>query len=427
MGKQIDKIRVSAGEDLLAFIPHMLGYWPERSIVCIGMAGKRLRATMRLDLPPEDMVDPAGFAAVAAAQLASDRSADGCLIAVFGDEDWDSPPHLPHAGLLRELRAAFRKYRLPVRDGWFIGPAHWRSLECRDASCCPWPGKDNATIKESFVNAEFIYRGSMVGESPGEQIQKIVSVRDARFAADVAQAGAEIRKTWVQSASGAGAHQLAVTLGAWEFALQQWPAVPDAGLAAFLLAGLSEKNVRDSVIVALAIGPDAALAGAAGNGCLLADTENVALPPLWSERNPAAGLTAMIVDVSEAAVLKAGRDFCNIVIGEPATDDRHQLLGPDWIRLGKAEPLLQFLAAATDEAEKAPVLCLLGWLEWCKGRGTWAGKYLELCQQSQPGYRLAELLDRLLATGHIAACAKNPRTAWRGRRDAEPEARGRAA
>ena len=56
MGKQLEKISVSAGEDLLAFIPHIVGYWPENSIVCIGMQGKRLRATMRLDLPPVDAV-----------------------------------------------------------------------------------------------------------------------------------------------------------------------------------------------------------------------------------------------------------------------------------------------------------------------------------------------------------------------------------
>lgn len=439
MGKQIDKIRVSAGEDLLAFIPHMLGYWPERSIVCIGMSGKRLRATMRLDLPPEGSVDPAGFAAMAASQLASDRRADGCLMAVFGTQDWDSPQEPPHAGLLQALRLAFAAYRLPVRDGWFIGPEHWRNLECRDGSCCPWPGKDNASIKESFVNAEFIYRGSMVGESPEAQIQKLVTGQNEEFIAEVDAAGtalwptvsgpeATLRNTALpENGPGSGAHQLAATLGVWEYALQQWPLRPDAGLAAFLLGSLREKNVRDSVIVALATCPDTALAGAAGNGCLIADTENVLLPPGWDVRHPAPALTAEIQDLSEDAVTKAGRDYCKIVLGEPVTTGTNRSKGPDWERLGTAEPLLQFLAGAGSGADKAPVLCMLGWLEWCKGRGTWAGHYLALCQQYQPRYRLAELLDRLLATGHIAACAKNPRTAWHGRRDEAPQSQGKAA
>src|SRR6185312_17474561 len=134
----------------------------------------RLRATLRMDLPPEDMSDVAGFAEVAASQLASDREADGCLIAIFGVDDWYSPRDLPQQGLYEDLREAFEKFRLPVQDAWYVGRNFWRSLECTNKRCCPWPGKDNASIRESFVNAEFIYRGSLVRESPQEQIQALI-------------------------------------------------------------------------------------------------------------------------------------------------------------------------------------------------------------------------------------------------------------
>lgn len=425
MRKHIDKIRVRAGEDLLAFIPHMLGYWPERSIVCIGMSGKSLRATMRLDLPSEDMNDVAGFAALAASQLASDREADGCLVAIFGIEDWDAPRDLPQERLYQELRRAFAEFRLPVRDAWYVGPRHWRSMECADERCCPWPGKDNSSIRESFVNTEFIYRGSMVRESPQQQIQAVVAVGDQEFAGKVIAAGTRFREAL--ALTGSGAHQLAVTLGAWEYALHQWPQKPDPGMAAFFLASLAESTARDAIIVAIATDPNAAYAGAAGTGSLLPDSEDIEAPANWYGGNQAEGWQASIADVSDEAVMKATRDFGNILVGEISNGDNSELLGPDWQRLGQAEALLHFLAGATNESDKAPVLCLLGWIEWCKGRGTWAGKYFQLCLQIQPGYRLAELLDRLLSVGYIAACAKNPGTAWHGQQDQEPQGFDEAA
>ncbi|MFQ4150478.1 DUF4192 domain-containing protein [Arthrobacter sp. LAPM80] len=413
MRKQIDKIRVSAGEDLLAFIPHMVGYWPEDSVVCIGMGGKRLRATMRLDLPPEDAVETGHFAAIAASQLASDGGADGCLIAIFGRRDWHGPGDCPHADLYDALRDAFEGCGLHVRDSWYVGPEHWRSLECNDAGCCPWPGKDNASIKESFINAEFIFRGSRVGDSPKEQIKDLIEVRDDGLTARVAAAGNDLGQLF--AGGGVSARQLAAILGAWEFSLGCWPNPPDPAMAAFLLASLADGTARDAVIVALAIDPGRALGGAIGMRLLVPDTGQVQVPRNWYGGNQAAGCVVSIEDNSETAFLRAGRDFSSILIGEVGTGvDSRKVVGPDWARLDRAEPLLQWLARATDGRDKAPVLCLLGWIQWCKGRGTWAGNYFIACQQFQPGYRLAGMLEELLNVGYIAECAKDPQTAWRG-------------
>ncbi|SEE22072.1 protein of unknown function [Arthrobacter alpinus] len=414
MGNQADKIRVSAGEDLLAFIPHMVGYWPKHSIVCIGMSGKRLRATMRLDLPPDHGPDARHFATVAASQLASDSEADGCLIAIFGRDDWADPENFPQAETFLALRKAFAEEGLPVRDAWYVGDEHWRSLECTDAACCPWPGKNNASIKESFVNTEFIFRGSMVRESPKEQIQERISVKDKAFAAAVVAAGNDVRKPLAEF--GSGEKQMAANLGAWDFSLARWPATPDADMAAFLIASLADTTVRDTVIVALASTADHAFTGAAAMGLLEADTNPVLVPRNWYGGSQSAECTVAIEGYSETRYLRACRDFGNILVGE-IDDGDSRIVGPDWNRLDRAQPLLEFLAAASSGADKCPVLCVLGWIQWCKGRGTWAGEYFQLCQEFQPGYRLAHLLDQLLAVGHIAACAKDQRTAWHGLRE----------
>ena len=46
-----DHLRITGPEDILGFIPHSLGYWPENSLVAMTLQGKRLGATLRVDLP----------------------------------------------------------------------------------------------------------------------------------------------------------------------------------------------------------------------------------------------------------------------------------------------------------------------------------------------------------------------------------------
>ncbi|MHA7270602.1 DUF4192 domain-containing protein [Arthrobacter sp. HLT1-20] len=425
MGKQVDKIRVSAGEDLLAFIPHMMGYWPQESIVCIGMNGKMLRATMRLDLPPDGSGETAQLAHIAASQMAGDHQANGCLIAIFGREDWLDSAHCPQSRLYRQLRKAFGRVGLPVRDAWYVGTGHWRSLECSSEECCPWPGKDNSSIRESFVNAEFIFRGSMVRESPREQIAALTAVQDAGFALAVASAGEKYRE--VLARSGSATRQLAVTLGAWEQSLQRWPQTPDQQMSAYLLASLGHVSVRDTLMVALATSCGYAFAGAAANGLLQRNAGPLVVPANWFGGNQAAEQQPSMDQITRAHVPAelfeaAGRDFGAILLGgDRFAGNGGAAVAPDWPRLDGAEPLLTFLAASTDGADKAPVLCILGWIQWCKGRGTWAGSYFAACEAQQPGYKLAGMLDQLLSVGYIAECAKNPRTAWPGYQgDGEP-------
>ncbi|MET4001439.1 hypothetical protein ABIB48_000137 [Arthrobacter sp. UYCu511] len=417
MNKPLETIKVSAGEDLLAFIPHMVGYWPDASIVAISMLGKKLRATMRLDLPPDSTSgkEVGRFAAIAATQLANDKGADGSLIAIFGRQDWRVPGGLPQAQLYKALRKAFEAQGLPVRDAWFIGTEHWRSLECTDARCCPWPGKENLCIKESFVNAEFIFRGSVVGRAPMEQVRELIAVRDPEFAASVAAAGVVGGEILAGSMviNGCGVQQLTATLQAWAFSLELWPKPPDPHMCAFLLAGLANHSARDAVMVLLATTAEYALAGAAGMSLVGPDTEPIMVAKNWYGGNQAAGRPLNVDCLSDDHLVEAAYNFSNILIG--ASEPRIPGEEPrvlDWARLDKAERFLQFLAQASDDTDKAPVLCILGWIQWCKGRGSWAGQYFQACMDYQPGYRLASLLEQLLSAGHVAECARNPKTAW---------------
>ena len=51
-------LTITGPEDILGYVPHSLGYWPSRSLVAMTMQGKRLGATLRVDLP---VPDPAAY------------------------------------------------------------------------------------------------------------------------------------------------------------------------------------------------------------------------------------------------------------------------------------------------------------------------------------------------------------------------------
>jgi hypothetical protein len=50
------------------------------------------------------------------------------------------------------------------------------------------------------------------------------------------------------------------------------------------------------------------------------------------------------------------------------------------------------------------------WLEWLKGNGTQATRYLKHADTDAPGFRLAGLLLELINRGSVADVARNPET-----------------
>ena len=81
-----DHLKITGPEDILGFIPHSLGYWPTNSLVAMTMQGKRLGATLRVDLPDSSRCRGSGLAAFARTvrdYLTADDEADGALLAFF--------------------------------------------------------------------------------------------------------------------------------------------------------------------------------------------------------------------------------------------------------------------------------------------------------------------------------------------------------
>jgi hypothetical protein len=113
-----------------------------------------------------------------------------------------------------------------------------------------------------------------------------------------------------------------------------------------------------------------------------------------------------------ADVITPARDLT----GTPKFDDI--LLGhlpgrPDWARVDRAQELSFELMKTTPEGQRAPLLSLIGWLEWLKGKASFAARYFKLAMDDVEEFRLAYLLAELVNRGLIAPVAANKDTAYR--------------
>jgi hypothetical protein len=77
-----------------------------------------------------------------------------------------------------------------------------------------------------------------------------------------------------------------------------------------------------------------------------------------------------------------------------------------------AQELAFELMKTTPEGQRAPMLSLIGWLEWLKGKSSFAARYFKLAMEDVTGFRLAFLLAELVNRGLVADVARNKATAY---------------
>lgn len=85
---------------------------------------------------------------------------------------------------------------------------------------------------------------------------------------------------------------------------------------------------------------------------------------------------------------------------------------PDWHALKRLENLMQELASCGGGEAQAAALTANGWIEWCRGRGSFAHVSLVRALDASPGYRLAELLSEVVRRGTICGWAGRREAAW---------------
>lgn len=417
-------LTINGPEDILGYIPHTLGYWPSRSLVAMTMQGKRLGATLRVDLPEGRAARRRReeFARTVADYLLADTDANGTLLMFFTNDGWSEPagPHISR-DLLADLESALGLAGMPVRDAWYVGDEYWRNVYCTDTGCCPLPGRSVAEIRDSRLNAEMVYLGSSVGEPPG------TLSADGREPEEKPEVMAAERR-WADQlhARRTSRPQFDRVLDSWELAMNAEPRreLPHE-LAGFLRATLGVPSWRDAVLVMAAAGRPAAVAGAEqfgifspGPGLQATGPSLEGRPGIAAGPAPAepAGAASAVPDTDGATVPADGAPS-----GEPAPAPvpgyGEVLLGlrpelPDWNRMKRLEEVMLLLVSGGPGEAQAAAWTAKGWIEWCRGRGSFAHASLDRALDATPGYRLAELLSEVVRRGTVCGWASRREAAW---------------
>lgn len=124
------RVVLSNPADLIAAVPHLFGFRPERSLVVLADAvrGKKIERSLRCDLPSADQLELCVRSVVQA--ITTGRLSTVVVIVVGDGAD---PADLPHAPLLAALRRELAARRVAVTDAFWVPAieqgARWRCYD----------------------------------------------------------------------------------------------------------------------------------------------------------------------------------------------------------------------------------------------------------------------------------------------------------
>lgn len=141
---------LTSAHDLITAVPFLIGFHPTDSIVLISVKEGAIGVAMRIDLPStinSDEID------LLAHHFIRDEAEAALLVAYMpeGRNDGDS--------LLISLGAGLIRNGIEIHESLLISGGRYRSIICRDATCCPPAGKALPAIEDSAIAAEHVVAG----------------------------------------------------------------------------------------------------------------------------------------------------------------------------------------------------------------------------------------------------------------------------
>lgn len=124
--------------DLLEMIPYLLGFHPRDSLVIVGLDGRRVGATARIDLRELDTPDHLARAL----RVVADNGATTAVAAIYDVAAAGVvKAGLPHRRLVTDLIEHADRHGPDVCDVLLVADGTWWSYLCRDDQCCPPTGR----------------------------------------------------------------------------------------------------------------------------------------------------------------------------------------------------------------------------------------------------------------------------------------------
>lgn len=129
------RLRAASPDAVLAIVPHMLGFYPSRSMVVLGLGDRgRVVVTFRYDLPDPADADLAGDIAGHASFVLERERLTAAMLVGYGPADLVAPVAM--AAGARLATAGIQVQEILRADGG----RYW-SLLCADPACCPPEGR----------------------------------------------------------------------------------------------------------------------------------------------------------------------------------------------------------------------------------------------------------------------------------------------
>ena len=351
-------IRAREPRELLAYVPHRLGFSPTDSLAAIAVRARpsRLGLVVRVDIA--DLASEASGDDVAAT-VSRHLHADGArrvVLVLYTDEDRREVRRGRGAAgqALSRVRAVLGDD--VVADVWLVSSTGYAGVDCQDDACCPEMGRSLTDLESTQVGAQMVLEGSVVAPSRDALAVRRRAPEPARRAARRAAAAERDRRPGQALRDGWGDQESIRSawtrrgLANWADLLRRAAAGRDlpAGALGRLLAGLEDVLLRDAVILEIVRAGGAA-----------AERDSVTLVAVFGSGGPT----------------------------------------PDRSAVASARAVLEAVVAHAAVSRGGPPLAVLAWLAWWTGDGARARVLVEQCLGVDPGYSLAGLMGEILDAG----------------------------
>ncbi|MGH8868654.1 MAG: DUF4192 domain-containing protein [Actinomycetes bacterium] len=149
------RVRLSSPGDVLAAVPHLLGFHPADSLVVVSLRGRtgRVGLCARMDLPPSTATVEAGERMAAYLRRDAARAA---LLVTYLSSPGDLRADVPLA-----CAGALERAGITVRDALRVADGRWWSYLCT-GPCCPAEGTPVPDADASPVAAASVLAGQVV-------------------------------------------------------------------------------------------------------------------------------------------------------------------------------------------------------------------------------------------------------------------------
>ncbi|MDR6904517.1 hypothetical protein J2X63_000203 [Agromyces sp. 3263] len=370
-------IRATGAHDLLAIVPTLAGFIPERSIVCVAFRGTRSAGVLRHDLPRRAAERQAVVSAIVGT-LCRMPGVDAVVPIAYTDATFGATGRFPERALLSLLVRRIEQAGFVVRDALCHGVDAWGSLL---DPATPANGHPVAMIDESGALSRVPGDARSLGgvadsgrlPTPDDATSRSIAEHLARFD-DLERGEAALAEL------GAEADPVELV----EALLEGEPGDQPERRIAWFLHLARRPGIRDAMMLQFGFGP-------------------------------VVGETALDDAFETAAVAERTGETVDQVVRRRHADDPGEtvsdllarlLLGqttikPDGDRVRRALDAVRWAAAHAPDGHRGPPLCVAAWLAWALGMGSAAGALLEQAISAEPGLPMAGLLASFIGSGAL--------------------------